>query len=121
MLEFTTSVNTMLSWGSPYQLLIAHRWPGATVVLFDVHSLITDIYNNPTAYLDAPANVTGGWQNCNASGKCVDSSEPKSSFLWYDELHPSERTDMVIARTFADIVVGGNSSYGTYWADDGKN
>lgn len=34
--------------------------------------------------------------------------------MWYDELHPSERTDQVIAKEFAKVVKG-LSSYATYW------
>jgi hypothetical protein len=38
------------------------------------------------------------------------------SFMWYDELHPSEQTDRVIAREFVDVVKG-NSKWATYWSD----
>lgn len=35
-------------------------------------------------------------------------------FLWFDELHPSQRTDEIIAHEFLGIVRGG-SRYVTYW------
>jgi hypothetical protein len=35
--------------------------------------------------------------------------------MWYDELHPSEQTDRVIAREFVDVVKGG-SKWATYWS-----
>jgi hypothetical protein len=36
--------------------------------------------------------------------------------MWYDELHPSEQTDRVIAREFVDVVKG-KSKWATYWSD----
>lgn len=121
MMEYTLLVNQAFAYGLPYQLLIANRWPGATVVLYDVHQLLTDIHDSPTAYLDSPANATGSWQNCPTSDreKCENSPEAKSTFQWYDELHPSERTDEWVARGFVDIVLHGNSSYATYWKSNG--
>lgn len=77
---------------------------------------MTDIYNNPAAYLNgtAPLNVTGTVHQCDASGQqCTDSDSP-DSFLWYDALHPSEQTDRVIAREFVGVVKGG-SKWATYW------
>lgn len=72
---------------------------------------MTDIYNNPSAYLNgtAPPNVTG-YSNLNGT---VD--ESPDSFLWYDELHPSEQTDRVIAREFINVVEG-DSKWATYWS-----
>ena len=95
----------------PFQVLIKKRWPGATFSVFNVHSLLVDIYNEPSKYLTAPANATGYYIHCNPrdNSQCQTSSEAMSSFLWsvhvrfsshdsranrlsrYDELHPSER------------------------------
>lgn len=36
--------------------------------------------------------------------------------MWYDELHPSEQTDRVLAREFVDAV-SGQSNWTTYWSD----
>lgn len=109
-------VNEALLYGLPYNLIVQDRWPGSTVVLYDVHSLLLDIYNNPGAYLASPANSTGSYQNCDVSGVCTNSTNPPDTFLWWDELHPSERTEQWIAKSFVDIVKWGNSSYGTYWS-----
>lgn len=72
---------------------------------------LTDIYNNPSNYLNgtAPLDVTS-YVNLNGT---VNASP--DSFIWYDELHPSEQTDRVIAREFVDVVKG-NSKWATYWS-----
>ena len=93
MLEYTTSVNTIFDYGVPFQLLIKKRWPGASFTIYNVHKLLTEIHDNPSKYLTAPASASGIYRTCKAtnSSQCVDSTQPKASFLWYDELHPSER------------------------------
>lgn len=101
MLEYTQLVDRLFDYGVPFEVLVKGRWPDATFDIFDVNSLITDIYNNPSAYLDAPANVTGWYHNCDASGaNCVDAANPLDTFLWYDTLHPSERTGELTASCF---------------------
>ncbi|OLN97604.1 GDSL esterase/lipase [Colletotrichum chlorophyti] len=113
MLEYTTNVNTMFDYGVPFKLLVRKRWPGASFSIFDVHSLLRDIHDEPSEYLSAPANVTGVYHACDpSSGTCINSSQPLSSFLWYDELHPSERAHEIVAQHFVDVVHG-NSTYGT--------
>ena len=74
---------------------------------------LTDIYNNPANYLNgtAPLDVTG-YANVDGTGNPAS----PDSFMWYDELHPSEQTDRVIAREFVDVVKG-NSKWATYWSD----
>ena len=77
---------------------------------------VLDIYNNPSTYLNgsASANATGFVHHCDINGaNCVDSPSP-DSFLWYDELHPSEQTDRIIAREFVNLL-SGNSTYATYY------
>ncbi|TQN69565.1 Acetylesterase [Colletotrichum shisoi] len=116
MLEYSTSVNTMFDYGAPFHLLVKRRWPGASFSVFDVHSLLGDIHAEPSKYLSSPANVTGVYRACDPVTRvCVDSSEAKSSFLWYDELHPSERAEEIVAQHFIDVVYG-NSTYGTTYA-----
>ena len=96
MKEYTTNVNTMFDYGAPFHLLVKKRWPGAEFSIFDVHALIKNIFYHPKEYLDAPYNATGYYHRCSAQNQsdCVNQSEygPLSSFLWYDELHPSEKT-----------------------------
>ncbi|KAF3000618.1 hypothetical protein E8E14_002789 [Neopestalotiopsis sp. 37M] len=115
MKEYTTTVNTIFDYGVPVETKIKSRWPEATVTIFNVHQLILDIRNDPESYLEAPANATGYYHHCTVdSSSCTDSNETLASFLWYDELHPSERTDEIIADEFVKLV-SGNSSYATYW------
>lgn len=84
MKEYTTSVNTMYDYGVPFQLLVKKRWPDATFAVFNVHKLISDMYYNPTKYLDSPANSTGYYIHCDAvnTNDCTNSKYPISSFLW---------------------------------------
>jgi len=115
--EYTSLVNSIFDYRTPYELVIAKRYPGASIAIFDVHSLITDIYNNPTEYLASPANVTGQYHRCEPddTSVCTDQSDiGLTHFLWYDELHPSQTTDETIAREFANVVKG-TSKYATYW------
>ncbi|KAH8648463.1 hypothetical protein BX600DRAFT_389294 [Xylariales sp. PMI_506] len=115
MKEYTTNVNTIFDYGVPFELKIKARWPGAEFAVFDVHQLILDIRSNPAQYLDAPANATGYYLHCAVDGSnCTPSEYPLTSFLWYDELHPSEKTDEIIGQEFAKAVTG-NSAYATWW------
>ncbi|KAK3319309.1 hypothetical protein B0H66DRAFT_623965 [Apodospora peruviana] len=107
MKEYTTNVNTMFEYGMPFQTAIKSRWPKASFDVLDVHALMTDIYNQPSKYLDAPYNVTGYASAPGAPG-------PKSGYMWYDELHPSEKTDTVIAKAFIDAITG-TSAFGTHY------
>jgi phospholipase/lecithinase/hemolysin len=77
---------------------------------------MTDIWNNPSTYLNgtAPLNVTGFVTDC-VESECSSKSS-WDSYMWYDELHPSEQTDRVIAREFLNVV-GGGSKWATYWSD----
>ncbi|KEZ40472.1 Acetyl esterase [Scedosporium apiospermum] len=112
--QYSTSVNTMLSYGASANLLVENRWPGASFTIFDVHSLLNDLIANPDELFDAPADVTGYYHHCEAqnNSNCVDSEEASSSFLWYDELHPSARTDEIIADEFLQVIAG-TSKYAT--------
>jgi hypothetical protein len=80
ILEYTTSVNTMYDYGAPLYLRVKDLWPGATVSILDVHSLMMDVINHPGEYLDAPADVVSPFRTCLQG--CVESKEPKSSFMW---------------------------------------
>jgi hypothetical protein len=41
--------------------------------------------------------------------------EAVDNFMWFGELHPSERADQIIAQEFAKVVEG-SSAYATYWS-----
>ena len=116
MKEYTTLVNTIFSYRTPYELKVANRYPDANIAIYDVHSLITDIYNNPDEYLATPANVTGQYYLCDVTQTvCTSqSSVGLDHFLWYDELHPSQKTDEIIAGEFVNVVKG-TSKFATYW------
>ena len=93
MHEYTTSVNNMYKYQTPFEALVAKRYPGASFANFDAWALISDIYNNPSEYLNGtePANVEGFEHHCSLDGMtCTDMYNGTSpdSFLWYDELHP---------------------------------
>ncbi|ROW00921.1 hypothetical protein VSDG_02661 [Cytospora chrysosperma] len=117
MLEYTQLANRLFDYGVPFELLVKARWPEATFDIFNVNGLLTDIYENPSTYLDAPANATGYFHHCNAvdTSECVNQPNALDTFMWYDELHPSNKTDTVIAREFMGVVAG-NSSYGTHYS-----
>ncbi|KAI1111595.1 carbohydrate esterase family 16 protein [Nemania sp. NC0429] len=113
--EYTTLVNTIYTYGVPFQLLVEKRWPGASFVVFNTHQILLDIHDNPDKYLSAPANVTGTYHTCSVSGAdCFDSEHPLSSFLWYDALHPSARADEIIATEFVKALEN-KSSYAKYY------
>jgi hypothetical protein len=73
---------------------------------------MTDIWHNPANYLNGTAafNVTSSVLQCGPSCMPLDI---RDSFMWYDELHPSEQTDRVVAREFVKVVKGG-SQWATY-------
>lgn len=83
--------------------------------LFDSHGLFSDMIAHPQNYLNgtAPLNVTGAVDACvyplnagpDAVPECtVATSTDKDSFLWFDELHPSEQADRVVARNMANAI-----------------
>jgi phospholipase/lecithinase/hemolysin len=99
-----------------YRSAVEATGGGITIANFDVHGLMTDVYQNPAEYLNGslPLNVTGVVNQCDATGaNCVRSSSP-DSFMWYDELHPSEQTSRVVAKEFV-AVLDGESKWATYW------
>ena len=115
MKEYTALVNSLFTYRTPYELLIAKRYPGASFAVYDVNSFITDIYNHPNQYLSSPANVTSPYYLCDLTGaNCKTASLGLDHYLWYDELHPSQQTDKAIAREFVNVVKG-TSKYAAYW------
>ena len=93
MHEYTTSVNSIFRYQTPYETLVSRRYPGASIAFFSVWQLMSDIYDNPSAYLNGtePLNVQGFEHHCSSSQPptCNDKYNGTSpdSFLWYDELH----------------------------------
>ncbi|KAK5998379.1 Acetylesterase [Cladobotryum mycophilum] len=111
--QYTTSANTMFETGVPYYLLTKRRWPGATFSVFDVHSLLLDLRADPQKWFTAPYNVTWSWKGCGDNG-CYQSNDPKTSYMWYDEVHISGRTSEIVGTEFLEVVKG-KSKYGSYY------
>ncbi|KAJ3765584.1 GDSL lipase/acylhydrolase [Lentinula raphanica] len=97
--------------------------PGAHIAHFDSHSLFQDMLSNPSAYLNgtAPLNVTGCINSCvfqvnePDSGVCtLVNGTDRDSYLWYDELHPSEQADRIVAREMALVMEGKTSKWATW-------
>lgn len=116
MREYTKTVNALFEYRIPYENLVAKRYPGASFALFDTNALISDIYNSPNDYLTPPANATDQYFKCEPflGGTCTKKPEGLDHYLWFDELHPSEKTDEVIAGEFSKVVKG-TSKYARYW------
>ncbi|KAF9065310.1 GDSL lipase/esterase [Rhodocollybia butyracea] len=97
----------------------------AHVGLFDSYSLFEDMFLHPAEYLNgtAPLNVTGCVHSCvyqlNEStadtGVCtIANGTDRDSFLWYDELHPSEQAERNVAREIANIMEGKENRWTTW-------
>lgn len=88
-------------------------FPGARIGIFDSYGLFNDMYKNPAKYLIGPDyNVVDAANACeyypkNDSWACF--TQPKGrwdSYLWFDELHPSEQANRVVARHILDALSG---------------
>ncbi|KIJ69630.1 carbohydrate esterase family 16 protein [Hydnomerulius pinastri MD-312] len=104
---------------------LAPRLPDAHIGLFDSYGLFTDMYNNPGQYLNgtAPLNVTGCVHPCvytlNEStsdpGQCTTAEgSDRDSYLWYDELHPSEQASRIVAREMTAAMKGEHTQWITW-------
>ncbi|KAI0817008.1 hypothetical protein BC628DRAFT_1506727 [Trametes gibbosa] len=112
MAELTKSGNAIA------ELMLRDLTPklhGAHVGLFDSHALFMDMISHPQLYLNgtAPLNVTGAVHACvftegestGDPGVCTDAvGTDRDSFLWFDELHPSEQADRKIAEIMSDTI-----------------
>ncbi|KDR73972.1 hypothetical protein GALMADRAFT_596103 [Galerina marginata CBS 339.88] len=95
---------------------------GAHIGIFDSHSLFADMFAHPALYLNgtAPLNVTGSVNACvfplnGNTGTCTTATgTDRDSFLWFDELHPSEQADRIVAREIAQVVVGQKNKWTTW-------
>lgn len=77
---------------------------------------LSDVYNHPEDFFGqgSAVNVTGYNKHCDVKGQDCQYLPHPEQFMWYDELHPSEVTDKVIADEFVKVI-GGKSKYATYW------
>ncbi|KAL5511906.1 hypothetical protein ACEPAH_5124 [Sanghuangporus vaninii] len=113
MTELTTTGNALS------KLMLeqyASSLPGAHIGLFDSHSLFSDIISNPSEYLNgtAPPNVVTPIKSCvyqlnenvSDTGDCtIANGTDRDSYLWYDELHPSEQADKIVAREYTNAIL----------------
>jgi phospholipase/lecithinase/hemolysin len=74
----------------------------------------SDIIEDPEHFLNGTAkpNVTGSCFSCQ-TGECQRCTS-RDSFLWFDELHPSEQASRLIAKEFKKIT-DGLSKHAEYW------
>ncbi|KAF2264039.1 hypothetical protein CC78DRAFT_602707 [Lojkania enalia] len=112
-----TTLNDVFKYRTPFEVEVISRWDGIKLADFDVNALVTDIWENPAGYLNGtlPANVTGIINQCDLEENNCQEKTSKDSYLWYDELHPSEQADRVIAREFVSVL-GGESKWARYWS-----
>jgi len=104
---------------------LAPTLPEAHIGIFDSYSLFADMYAHPALYLNgtAPLNVTGCVDACvfqlneavTDPGVCtIATGTAKDSFLWFDELHPSEQADRIVAREIAQVMEGQQNKWTTW-------
>lgn len=124
MTELTTSGNEIA------KLMLQQLAPtlhGAHLGLFDSHALFTDMIQRPQLYLNgtAPLNTTGVIHSCvfqlnentGDPGVCTDiTGSDRDSFLWFDELHPSEQSDRVVARQITNSILRLSDKWTTWFS-----
>ncbi|KAI0944616.1 hypothetical protein AcW1_002285 [Taiwanofungus camphoratus] len=119
MTEITNTGNSLSA--NILQALVPNL-TGAHIGLFDSYGLIEDVLTYPQNYMNgtAPLNTTGCIRSCvykvnestSDTGDCtIAEGSARDSFVWYDELHPSEQTDRVIAREIASAIARNSSDW----------
>ncbi|KII92683.1 carbohydrate esterase family 16 protein [Plicaturopsis crispa FD-325 SS-3] len=102
--------------------VLAPTLPGAHVGLFNSNGLFQDIIDHPANYLNgtAPLNTTGAIDACvyteagTVQSCTIATGTDKDSFLWYDELHPAEQPNRIVAREIAKAAGGEGSDWATW-------
>lgn len=131
--EYVTTANNVFKYQMPYEVHLANRYPAAHMALFDTYSFVRilanchpsstnpiqflELYNNPSKYLNgtgAPLTVTDFENHCDLNHQNCKRTDSPDSFMWFDELHPSEQTDRNLAREFVKVL-DGNSGFATYY------
>ncbi|KAG8688068.1 hypothetical protein FRC11_006115 [Ceratobasidium sp. 423] len=109
-------------WALRTKYVAPTLFPGARIGLFDSYGLFLDIYNNPAKYLVGPGyNVTDVVNACKFpynNGTLVCNTQPESkrdAYLWWDELHPSEQANRVVARHILNVLKGGNDQWVSWY------
>ncbi|KAL5490557.1 hypothetical protein ACEPAI_5390 [Sanghuangporus weigelae] len=119
MTELTTSGNSLA------KLMLrglASFSVGAHIGLFDSHSLFLDMIASPAKYLNGTAspNAVTPIKSCifqlnGSTANCTTiTGTDRDSYLWVDELHPSEQANRVVAREYSDAVLRKTDSWVTW-------
>lgn len=76
---------------------------------------MADMWNDLVSYFNGTVayNVTGYIAGCRDT-TCPNRSD-WDSYMWSDELHPSEQSSRVVASEFVKVVEG-KSNYAEYWS-----
>jgi len=117
MSELVAAGNALLDLQVPATLA---KLPGAKAAIFDSYQLFTDMFNNPSKFLNgtAPLNVTGYQAHTNLTGGDLMLLPSADSFLWFDALHPSEQASRQVAREMVRSFNGSRSQYATFFGSD---
>lgn len=137
MFQNANSLNSLLKYGIKDAQRDMSR-KGGKIEFFDTYKFFEELYLNPQRYFNgsAPVNVTGhchqcpnatDWRYCGVyvnfishrkiyarkkadsySGDCA--WEERDSYMWWDELHPSEQTGRLLAKELVKKLEG-NSLY----------
>ncbi|KIK51144.1 carbohydrate esterase family 16 protein [Collybiopsis luxurians FD-317 M1] len=120
--EFSCVVPTLAN----YMLRdLVQNLPGAHVGIFDTYSLYSDMYNKPQQYYNgtAPLNVKTPIKSCVFSlneattdtGNCtIAQGTDRDSYMWWDELHPSEQSGRNLAAQIAEVISTGKNKWTTW-------
>lgn len=74
---------------------------------------LSDLYYYPSDYPEI-RNVSSFINRCdNESRQCERLPNPEQ-YMWFDELHPSEQTDRIVAEHFIEVIEG-KSRWASYW------
>lgn len=127
--EWSLTMTELVSSGNTLAKLMLQdltpTLPGAHVGLFDSYALFTDMIAHPQNYLNgtAPLNVTDAINACifqvdeptSGPADCTTATgTDKDSFLWWDEVHPSEQADRVVAREITAAIKRTSSRWTTW-------
>ncbi|THU78975.1 carbohydrate esterase family 16 protein [Dendrothele bispora CBS 962.96] len=102
--------------------------PEAHVGIFNTYDFFSDIYSNPQNYLNgtAPPNVEIPARSCifqtddrsesiMGKGNCTEAKgSERDSYMWWDELHPSEQTGRSLAAQVAEVISMGKNEWTTW-------
>ncbi|KAF8208143.1 GDSL-like Lipase/Acylhydrolase-domain-containing protein [Mycena galopus ATCC 62051] len=114
--NFVQSMNALIRAGVA---ALSREWPSATLDVFDTYGFFEEMYNHPAQFFNGsiPANVTGHCHQCPdpnnftfcGIGDCTLAE--RDSYMWWDELHPSEQTGRNLANELWKKLTGAETKY----------